>query len=109
MKRVIRRSEKIHPATRVFQALRIAVNNELDVLRAALESSVHLLKPKGRVAVISFHSLEDRIVKNAFRSFEQKRLGTMVTKKPIIATGSEIQTNPRSRSAKLRIFEKRKD
>ncbi len=101
-----RGNTKIHPATRVFQALRIAVNSELDVLKDGLKQAIELLLPGGRVAVISFHSLEDRIAKNIFRESEQKNLGKVITKKPIIAGSSESEQNRRSRSAKLRVFEK---
>jgi len=98
-----RHSTPIDPATRTFQALRIAVNDELGSLTAFLKQAGLFLKPGGRVAIISFHSLEDRIVKNAFRD---DPLLESVTKKPITATEEEISRNPRSRSAKLRIAEK---
>lgn len=113
--------KKIHPATRVFQALRIEVNQELEQLKMALPKLVALLKPGGRLAIISFHSLEDRIVKQFFRLAEQscvcpKEFPTCVcdkeqtlkvlTKKPITATKTEIKNNVRSRSAKLRIAER---
>jgi 16S rRNA (cytosine1402-N4)-methyltransferase len=100
------RRGRIHPATRTFQALRIAVNDELYALTDALKDALELLSDGGRVAVISFHSLEDRIVKNAFRQAEDDGKGIRVTKKPIIASDAEKAKNPRSRSAKLRIFEK---
>jgi 16S rRNA (cytosine1402-N4)-methyltransferase len=96
----------IHPATRAFQALRIAVNDELNVLIETLPKAVSLLGSGGRLAVISFHSLEDRIVKQAFLSFEEKGLGIVITKKPIVPTEEEIEANNRSRSSKLRVFEK---
>jgi len=92
----------IDPATRTFQALRIAVNEELDSLKRALERLPELLKPGGRIAVISFHSLEDRLVKNAFR--DDPRL-EVVTRKPLRPTEAEAAANPRSRSAKLRVAE----
>jgi 16S rRNA (cytosine1402-N4)-methyltransferase len=107
------RHGKIHPATRSFQALRIAVNRELESLEAALPQAVELLAPGGRLAVISFHSLEDRIVKLFFRA-ESGYGGEgpvrlrIITKKPIEATEAEARSNPRSRSAKLRIAEKLK-
>jgi 16S rRNA (cytosine1402-N4)-methyltransferase len=91
---------------RVFQALRIAVNDELGVLRDVLPKALVLVKPQGRLVVITFHSLEDRIVKQAFLDFERKKLGRVITKKPLVATEQEMKENSRSRSAKLRIFEK---
>lgn len=97
------RTGRIHPATKIFQALRLAVNDELNNLTAALPEAVKLLKPKGRLLVISFHSLEDRIVKNFFKSSFKL---TVLTKKPLIPSEEEIQANPRSRSAKLRVAEK---
>jgi len=98
--------QRIHPATRTFQALRIAVNDELANLKHGLESGLEILAPGGRLAVISFHSLEDRIVKHFFR--EQKQLGKLniLTKKPVIPTEDEISVNNRSRSAKLRAIAK---
>lgn len=95
----------IHPATRVFQALRIAVNDELNSLQEALSESVQLLVTGGRIVVITFHSLEDRIVKHAFLDWEKGRKGTVITKKPIIPSETEIKNNTRSRSAKMRVFE----
>lgn len=97
---------RIHPATKVFQALRIAVNDELHVLRDALPKAYSLLGSGGRLAVISFHSLEDRIVKQAFLSFAHDGSGRILTPKPIIATEIEQNENRRSRSAKLRGIEK---
>jgi len=97
---------KINPATRTFQAIRIAVNEELTALEEGLKKGFKILKPGGRFAVISFHSLEDRIVKNFFRDKAQKDLGKLITKKPIIPSEEEKQRNPRSRSAKLRVLEK---
>jgi 16S rRNA (cytosine1402-N4)-methyltransferase len=97
---------RIHPATRTFQALRIFVNRELDDLKALLEAAPRILKPGGRVVVISFHSLEDRIVKDAFREGTQKGYFSVLTKKPVIATDEESDRNPRARSAKLRAAEK---
>ncbi len=97
---------KIHPATKTFQALRIAVNDELSVLETFITDACDLLAPGGRLAIITFHSLEDRIVKHAFRTFAHDQKGTVITKKPITATDAEVAENPRSRSAKLRVFER---
>jgi 16S rRNA (cytosine1402-N4)-methyltransferase len=98
--------ERIHPATRTFQALRIFVNRELDDLRRLMQTAPQLLKPGGRLVVISFHSLEDRIVKDAMR--EGAKLGQyrLLTKKPVTASDEEIASNPRARSAKLRAAER---
>lgn len=96
------RHGRIHPATRVFQALRIAVNQELDVLEKLMHHAPTWLNPGGRMAIITFHSLEDRIVKHRLREFEGLRV---LTKKPIIPQDDEIDLNPRSRSAKLRVAE----
>jgi 16S rRNA (cytosine1402-N4)-methyltransferase len=98
------RHGRIHPATRVFQALRIAVNDELKALETLIEKAPNALIPGGRIAIISFHSLEDRPVKHGLRNSPLLRI---LTKKPIIATEEEIKQNPRSRSAKLRIAEKK--
>lgn len=98
--------EKVHPATRIFQALRIAVNDELGALEEGLEAVKELLEKNGRIIVISFHSLEDRIVKLTFKQWELAGLGQIITKKPIIPGNQEIAENPRSRSAKMRIFKK---
>lgn len=100
------RGGKIHPATKTFQALRIAVNEELTALEEGLEKGFKLLNPKGRFAVISFHSLEDRIVKNYFRKLSQEGLGEILTKKPITSNEEELSENPRARSAKLRIIKR---
>jgi len=97
---------RIHPATRTFQALRIFVNRELDDLRALLKAAPRILKPGGRVVVISFHSLEDRIVKDAFREGSKEGYFRVLTKKPITATEEESDRNPRARSAKLRAAKK---
>jgi 16S rRNA (cytosine1402-N4)-methyltransferase len=94
---------RIHPATLVFQALRIYVNHELDSVEQGVGSAIEHLCPAGRIGVISFHSLEDRIVKNIFRSNKKAKI---LTKKPLIATQEEKKANPRSRSAKLRFAEK---
>ncbi len=93
---------RIHPATRSFQALRIAVNDELGRLEALLESVGELLNHEGRAAIISFHSLEDRLVKHAFREVEDSGRGERLTRKPLVPATQEIDANPRSRSAKLR-------
>jgi 16S rRNA (cytosine1402-N4)-methyltransferase len=106
--------DKIHPATRTFQALRIAVNGELEQLEAALPQAVELLAAEGRIAVISFHSLEDRIVKQFFRAEsgyggsmnERPARLSIITKKPVEADPSEVAANPRARSAKLRVAER---
>lgn len=113
--------EKIHPATRTFQALRLAVNDELGALEQALPQAISLLRPGGRLVVISFHSLEDRIVKQYFRdeatdclcppqqpicTCEHQASIALVNRKPIVADDTEIAANPRSRSAKLRVAEK---
>jgi len=95
-----------HPARRTFQALRIAVNRELEELTASLPHAVGLLGPGGRVVVISYHSLEDRIVKHAFREDERLQI---LTKKPVVPAPSEIADNPRARSAKLRAAERREE
>jgi 16S rRNA (cytosine1402-N4)-methyltransferase len=97
---------RIHPATRTFQALRIFVNRELDDLRALLGAAPQLLKPGGRLVIISFHSLEDRIVKDALRDGVKLGYYKLLTKKPVTATEEEIDRNPRSRSAKLRAAER---
>jgi 16S rRNA (cytosine1402-N4)-methyltransferase len=95
----------IHPATRTFQALRIAVNDELGALKEFIQKGVGILGSKGRFAIITFHSIEDRIVKHAFRALEKEGKGRVVTKKPIQVSDEERSINPRARSAKLRIFE----
>ena len=100
------RKQKIHPATRTFQAVRIAVNQELESLGLALEKSRLSLKPSGRICVISFHSLEDRIVKNSLRLAVQSGQMKWVVKKPLIPQPEEIQANPRARSARLRVAER---
>lgn len=101
------REEKIHPATRIFQALRIEVNNELDDLREGLKGGIELLQPGGRIVAISFHSLEDRIVKKCFEEYKFKNEGSVITSKPVMAGEEELLRNRRSRSAKMRIFEKK--
>ena len=109
------RESRMHPATRTFMALRILVNGELEALRALLDAvgrgvraiasgQPGWLVPGARVAIISFHSLEDRLVKQAFHDLERAGLGTRVTRKPVEASDAELRGNPRSRSAKLRVF-----
>jgi len=98
--------QKIHPATKTFQALRIAVNSELDNISNVLGSAIDVLDKGGRLITISFHSLEDRIAKQYFKQLKDKKIVEIITKKPIQATGEEVAQNPRSRSAKLRVVEK---
>lgn len=100
------RAGKVHPATKTFQALRIAVNDELGALRQVLADGFEILAPGGRMAVISFHSLEDRIVKRYFKELHDNGLAKLVVKHPITPTDEEIAANKRARSAKLRIIEK---
>lgn len=100
------KKQKIHFATRTFQALRIAVNDELQALNEGLFKGMKVLKRGGRMAVISFHSLEDRIVKNFFRNLAKDGFAKLINKKPIVPSQKEITENPRARSAKLRIIEK---
>jgi 16S rRNA (cytosine1402-N4)-methyltransferase len=100
------RRGRINPATRTFQALRIAVNDELRALSEGLERGLHALRPNGRMAVIAFHSLEDRIVKRTFREWARDDKVKLLTKKAIIPGPAETAHNPRARSAKLRGIEK---
>jgi 16S rRNA (cytosine1402-N4)-methyltransferase len=95
--------QRIHPATRTFQALRIAVNDELGALRDGLDAALARTVPGARIAVISFHSLEDRIVKQTFREDPRVRA---LTRKPLVAGDEEVAANPRARSAKLRVAER---
>jgi len=97
---------RIHPATRTFQALRIAVNEELEALSLGLEKCFRCLKPGGRLCIISFHSLEDRLVKNKFKSLSLEQEGIILTKRPLVASDEESAANPRSRSAKMRAVER---
>ena len=97
---------KTHPATKTFQALRIAVNDEIGALREGLTAALAALALGGRLAVISFHSIEDRVVKNVLRDAVEAGRGTLVSKKPIVPTRAEILKNRRARSAKLRVFER---
>jgi 16S rRNA (cytosine1402-N4)-methyltransferase len=98
--------DRIDPATRTFMALRMAVNDEVGNLKRLLEQAPKFLNPGGRLAIISFHSVEDRLVKQAFRSAEQTGLLKVITKRPLSATEEELARNPRSRSAKLRVAER---
>jgi 16S rRNA (cytosine1402-N4)-methyltransferase len=98
--------QRIDPATRTFMALRMAVNQEVENLTGLLEQAPRFLTPGGRLAIVSFHSVEDRLVKQAFRSAEQTGLLTVLTPKPISPSSDEIAANPRSRSAKLRVAAK---
>jgi 16S rRNA (cytosine1402-N4)-methyltransferase len=100
------KGDKIHPATRTFQALRIRVNNELGEIQSLLKSAGSLLKPGGRLVLISFHSLEDRLVKDAFREVGRAKVFEVLTKKPVVAEEQEQMRNPRSRSAKMRAAQK---
>ena len=98
------RHGKTHPATKTFQALRIAVNDELQSLTDFIEEAIALLHPEGRLVIITFHSLEDRIVKHAFRAAATAGRGSVLTRKPILPSSEELAQNPRARSAKLRVF-----
>jgi 16S rRNA (cytosine1402-N4)-methyltransferase len=100
------KGDKIHPATRTFQALRIRVNDELGEIGSLLESAPSLLKPGGRLVLISFHSLEDRLVKDSLREAGRNKVFEVLTKKPVVAEEQEQMRNPRSRSAKMRAAEK---
>ena len=100
------RNLKVHPATRTFQAIRIFVNDELGALEEALKSAIFWLKTGGRIVVISFHSLEDRIVKNIFKGYSKLGVLKIITKKPLIPEYEEVIKNSRSRSAKLRVAER---
>jgi len=95
-----------HPATKVFQALRIGVNDELEALKEGAAAAFDHLKKGGRLGIISFHSIEDRIVKQQFRKWDDEELGNLIFRKPVVAKRSEILNNPRARSSKLRIIEK---
>lgn len=97
---------RTHPATKTFQALRMYVNDELGALREGLTSALSRIGEQGRVAVITFHSIEDRVVKNIFRDAAREGAGSLVTKKPVLPSAEEVRSNPRARSAKLRVFEK---
>ncbi|OHA20200.1 MAG: 16S rRNA (cytosine(1402)-N(4))-methyltransferase [Candidatus Taylorbacteria bacterium RIFCSPHIGHO2_01_FULL_51_15] len=103
---VVKRRGKIHPATKTFQALRMAVNDEFEALKEGLSKAWERLLPEGRIAVISFHSIEDRTTKDFFKELARRGEGRLITKKPIVPGAREREENPRSRSAKLRIIEK---
>jgi 16S rRNA (cytosine1402-N4)-methyltransferase len=104
---VLKPPRRIHPATKAFQAIRIAVNDELNNLEKAIRDGIPLLRSGGRLCILSFHSLEDRIVKESFRQYEKLTgLITIITKKPIAPSKGEISENPRARSAKLRVAER---
>ncbi len=100
------KQRRTHPATKTFQALRIAVNSELEVIKKTLPDIVDCLKEGGRLCVVTFHSLEDRVVKNVFRELKNEGRVKLTYKKPIDPTDQEVKENPRSRSAKLRVVEK---
>ena len=102
------KGDRIHPATRTFQALRIHVNRELEEIKALVEAAPKLLKPSGRLVVIDFHSLEDRVLKDSLREGAHKGIWTLLTKKPVTPGEDEIEQNPRARSAKLRAAERTK-
>ncbi len=102
-----RHYQKIHPATRTFQALRIYLNQELEALKEGIEKGIFFLNPRGRIATISFHSLEDRIAKRSFKKFAQEGILKIITKKPITPGEQEMLVNRRSRSAKLRVGERK--
>ncbi len=104
---VLKPPRRIHPATKAFQAIRIAVNDELNNLEKVIRDGIPLVKSGGRLCIISFHSLEDRIVKTTFRQHERSpQLITIITKKPICSSKGEVSANPRARSAKLRVAER---
>ena len=100
------RGHRIDPATRTFQGIRIFVNDELKALEEGLKRAVPLLRKDGRIAVISFHSLEDRIVKNTFKEYQKQGILNIITKKPLRPSDAEVITNPRARSAKMRVAQK---
>jgi 16S rRNA (cytosine1402-N4)-methyltransferase len=106
IERTIHRTGKTHPATQTFQALRIAVNDELGVLERTLKSITHVLAPNGRLAIITFHSIEDRLVKRYFKDLSAHGDFELITKKAIQPTRDELKVNPRARSAKLRVITK---
>jgi 16S rRNA (cytosine1402-N4)-methyltransferase len=104
---VLKPPRRIHPATKAFQAIRIAVNDELNNLGKVIREGIPLVKSRGRLCILSFHSLEDRIVKETFRQYARSpELITIITRKPISPSKREIAENPRARSAKLRVAER---
>ena len=103
------RRGKINPATKTFQALRIVVNGELSAVEEGVREALAVLKPEGRLVIITFHSLEDGLVKRLFKEAERRGKGKIITKKPVTPSEEEIRENPRARSAKLRIFEKQEN
>jgi 16S rRNA (cytosine1402-N4)-methyltransferase len=105
VERAAPRTSHLHPATQTFMALRMVVNQEPEELDALLENAPRLVKPGGRIVIISFMSLEDRKVKEKFRELKQQKQGTIITKKPLVPSDEETRLNPPSRSAKLRVFE----
>jgi 16S rRNA (cytosine1402-N4)-methyltransferase len=105
--RKARGRQKLHPATKTFLALRIAVNREMEELEQFLNRTPATLAPGGRWVVISYHSLEDRLVKHTFRKYTQEGIVKTLTKKPVVPDSSEVRANPRARSAKLRVAEMR--
>ena len=102
----VKKNQKIHPATKVFQALRIAVNTELDNIIEMIPQALNLLENNGRIVTIAFHEGEDRIIKHTFKNWESRNLGYLTTKKPLSPSDAEQEKNPRSRSAKMRVFVK---
>jgi len=100
----VARHGRTHVATKTFQALRIAVNEELTAIEQLIEQGIELLAPQGRLVIITFHSIEDRVVKHAFKAAQAAERGIVITKKPITPSSEELEVNPRARSAKLRIF-----
>ncbi len=106
IEKAVGRKEKIHPATRVFQALRIAVNDELNALKEGLPQALDVISTNGVLTVITFHSLEDRIVKDLYKDWEDQGIGQTITVKPVVPSQEEVVQNSKSRSSKLRVFKK---
>jgi 16S rRNA (cytosine1402-N4)-methyltransferase len=101
------KNKKIHPATKIFQALRITVNDEIENLKKTIYEGVEILKSRGIFSIVTFHSLEDKVVKKIFRELEDTDIGKRVNKKVIKPSRKEVEENRRSRSAKLRVFRKK--